>query len=149
MNPHNLPYGLALCPSCDGCVDLTLSPRGFTVPPTRGSKELFHYCLCEICGNSFSMMTDIGQIERAKEIVTLHTEGYQKDPQKQYAVTTLTALVANGGNLADAIEYGAGISRELSDAILQGDVDPWEIEPILWHVAHFRGLDDAGEGDSK
>ena len=149
MNPHNLPYGSALCPSCDGHVDLTSSPRGFTVPPTRGSKELFHYCLCEICGNRLSMLTDSSQIERAKEIVTSHVEGFQRDPKKQYAVTTLTALIANGGNIADAIEYGVDISRALSDAIMRGEVDPYEIEPMLCHLAHFRDVDSFEEGGCK
>jgi hypothetical protein len=95
------------------------------------------------------MLTDSSQIERAKEIVTSHIEEYQRDPKKQYAVTTLTALVANGGNIADAIEYGVDISRALSDAIMRGEVDPFEIEPMLWYLAHCRGVDSVEEGGSK
>jgi hypothetical protein len=94
-------------------------------------------------------LTDSSQIKRAKEIVTSHVEGYKRDPKKQYAVTTLTALIANGGNIADAIEYGVDISRALSDAIMRGEVDPYEIQPMLWHLAHFRSVDGVEEGGSK
>ena len=136
MSEYVLPYGVAICPSCEGYVDLSITPRGFTLPPTRGSKELLHYCLCDSCASTFEALSAEGQETKAKEIVRQHVENSKNGAKTGYAVVTLTALLANNGNLLEGIENGVNVPMELCELIVQGVVDPYDIIPLLWHMAH-------------
>lgn len=147
MNPFNMPYGHAVCPSCNGHVNLNQELCGFNAPVTRGSQEKLFYFLCKKCGAELNKL-DTTQIEDfVKKIITNTTEAWLIGDKTHYATTTLTALIANDFDLSDAVEFGVPLSKELNDKIVFGEINPNEIVPLLKHLAFDRNSFE-GENDN-
>jgi hypothetical protein len=135
MNPYDMPLGHALCPSCNGDVNLNDELYGFNAPVTRGSHEKIFYFLCKKCGAEFNRTQSE---DFAKKIIIATADEWLGGDKKQYAMTTLTALIAHNFYPADAIEYGVPLSIELNDQILCGEINPYEIAPLLRQIADTK-----------
>ena len=135
MNPFDMPYGHAVCPSCNGDVNLHNELYGFNAPVTRGSHEFLYYFLCTKCGTELNKLKPTQSEAFIKKIIIATTEAWLMGDKTHYATTTHTALIANDFDLSDAIEFGAPISKELNDQIVFGEIDPYDIAPLLRHIA--------------
>jgi hypothetical protein len=134
MNPYDMPNGHALCPSCNGDVNLNEELYGFNTPVTRGSYEKIIYFLCRKCGSELN--TNQSE-DFAKKVIIDTIDEWLSEDKKQYAITTLTALIAHNFDPADAIEYGVPISKELNDKIVFGEINPYQIAPLLRQIAGY------------
>ena len=138
MNPFDMPYGHAVCPSCNGDVNLNQELYGFNAPVTRGSHEFLYCFLCAKCGVEFNKLDATQNEDFARKIIIATTEEWLKGNRTDYASTTLTALIANDFVLSDAIEFGVPLSKELNDKIVFGEINPYEIAPLLKGLALNR-----------
>lgn len=142
-----MPYGHAVCPSCNGDVNLNQERYGFNAPVTRGSHEFLYYFLCTKCGTELNKLNPTQSEAFVNKIFIATTDEWLKGDKTEYAITTLTALIANDFDPANAIDYGVPISKELNDKIVFGEIDPYEIAPILKQLA-MNGTKENGTVES-
>lgn len=147
MTAHFKPYGHALCPSCNGDVNLNQKLYGFNAPVTRGSHEILYYFLCAKCGVKLNKLNKTKNEDFSRKIIIATTEKWFKGNKTHYAATTLTALIANGFVLSDAIEFGVPLPKALYDKIVFGEINPYEIAPLLKCLA-FNRKSLEGENDN-
>lgn len=131
-------YGHGNCPNCGIDVDLNAYIWGLSTPPTKSSHEKIFFFLCNTCGEKHFSLNDFEQEKQAKEIIHKAMDELRWGNKGFLAIATLTALIANEWNVSDAIEYGVQIPKELHDQIYAGQINPYDIAPLLRQIVLNR-----------
>jgi hypothetical protein len=96
-------------------------------------EELLVFFLCDVCGNKFKF----GNSDMQQGIARLAFKSIKDRPDSSYSVVTLSSLIVNDGNVADALERGANLPKEIIAQFQRGEISGNE----LYALAMLQELD--------
>lgn len=130
-----LKYGHAYCPCCSSEIDLSKPHEGFTrsLELFMPGEELLVFFLCDVCGNKFKF----GNSDMQQNMARLAFKSIKDRPDSSYSVVTLSSLIVNDGNVADALERGVNLPKEIIAQFQNGEISGNE----LYALAMLQELD--------
>jgi hypothetical protein len=96
-------------------------------------EELLVFFLCDACGDKFKF----GNSDMQQNMARLAFKSIKDKPDSSYSVVTLSSLIVNDGNVADALERGVNLPKKIIQQFQNGEISCNE----LYALAMLQELD--------